>query len=218
MSWTRSTGTACFFLLFAAIACGFAVAVVVSSNVVRMAFYLIVSLAAVAALFFLAGADFVGAMQLMIYVGGTLVLLVFGVMLTARGPFVSMPTGGGQWILAAIVGGSLLVVLAANGVERRRLATVRDRAAGRSAEQPATAAPLGLAMLGVRADQLDESDADASRRACPATCCRSRSFRYTCWSSSSARRTWPGRNDEAVVGGRVASCQSRIDRSASPNP
>ena len=63
-------------------------AVVVSSNIVRMAFYLVVSLGAVAGLFFLAGADFVGAMQLMIYVGGTLVLLVFGVMLTAQGPFV----------------------------------------------------------------------------------------------------------------------------------
>ena len=35
-------------------------------------------------LFFLAGSDFVGAMQLLIYVGGTLVLLIFGVMLTAQ--------------------------------------------------------------------------------------------------------------------------------------
>ena len=37
-------------------------------------------------LFFLAGADFIGAMQLLIYVGGTLVLLMFGVMLTAQEP------------------------------------------------------------------------------------------------------------------------------------
>ena len=57
------------------------------SNIVRMAFYLVLSLGATAGLFFLAGADFVGAMQLLIYVGGTLVLLVFGVMLTAQGPF-----------------------------------------------------------------------------------------------------------------------------------
>ncbi len=35
-----------FFLLFALLACGFAVAVVVSSNVVRMAFYLVLSLGA----------------------------------------------------------------------------------------------------------------------------------------------------------------------------
>ena len=88
-----------FFLLFAAAASAFAVAVVLSSNIVRMACFLVASLAAVAGLFFLAGADFLGAAQLMVYVGGTMVLLVFGVMLTARGPFVSMRTGAGQWIL-----------------------------------------------------------------------------------------------------------------------
>src|SRR6186713_1605361 len=93
-----------FFLLFSLIACAFALAVVVSSNIVRMAFYLVLSLGATAGLFFLAGADFVGAMQLLIYVGGTLVLLVFGVMLTAKGPFISMKTRAGEWVLAAIVG------------------------------------------------------------------------------------------------------------------
>lgn len=100
-----------FFLLFALITCVFAVAVVVASNIVRMAFYLIMSLGATSGVFFLAGADFVAAMQLLIYVGGTLVLLIFGVMLTAQGPFISMKTGGGEWILATIVGGSLLAVL-----------------------------------------------------------------------------------------------------------
>lgn len=100
-----------FFLLFALITCVFAVAVVVAGNIVRMAFYLIMSLGATAGLFFLAGADFVASMQLLIYVGGTLVLLVFGVMLTAQGPFISMKTGGGEWILAAILGGSLLAIL-----------------------------------------------------------------------------------------------------------
>lgn len=100
-----------FFLLFSLLACGFAVMVVLSSNIVRMALYLIFSLGATAGLFFLASADFVGAMQLMIYVGGTLVLLVFGVMLTAQGPFVSMKTRGGDWILAALVSGSLLALL-----------------------------------------------------------------------------------------------------------
>jgi NADH-quinone oxidoreductase subunit J len=99
------------FLLFALLSCGFALAVVFTSNVVRMAFYLVLSLGATAGLFFLAGADFVGAMQILIYVGGTLVLLVFGVMLTAQGPFISMKTASGEWILTALVGGSLLAVL-----------------------------------------------------------------------------------------------------------
>ncbi len=107
MSWQTF-----FFLLYSLVACGFALLVVLSSNVVRMAFYLVISLGATAGLFFLAGADFVGAMQLMIYVGGTLVLLVFGVMLTAQGPFVSMKTRGGDWILAALLAGSLLAFLA----------------------------------------------------------------------------------------------------------
>ena len=76
-----------------------------------MACWLVVSLAAVAGLFFLAGAEFLGAVQLMVYVGGTMVLLVFGVMLTARGPFVSMKIGAGQWVAAVVVGGALLAVL-----------------------------------------------------------------------------------------------------------
>src|SRR5450759_1893082 len=100
-----------FFLLFAAIACVFAVAVVVTGNIVRMACYLVVSLSAVAGLFFLAGAEFLGAAQLLVSVGGTMVLLVFGVMLTAQGPFVSMRTGGGQWVMALVIVGSLLAVL-----------------------------------------------------------------------------------------------------------
>ena len=111
--WTDGTVNwhTCFFLLLAAVACASAVAVVLSGNIVRMACWLVVSLAAVAGLFFLAGAEFLGAAQLMVYVGGTMVLLVFGVMLTARGPFVSMKTGAGQWVVAVVVGGALLAVL-----------------------------------------------------------------------------------------------------------
>src|SRR5260221_12934536 len=98
------------FVVFALLACVFALAVVFTSNIVRMAFYLVLSLGATAGLFFLAGADFVGAMQILIYVGGTLVLLVFGVMLTAQGPFISMKTASGEWLLTALVGGVLFAV------------------------------------------------------------------------------------------------------------
>jgi len=144
------------FLLFSLCACCFAVAVVLTANIVRMAAYLVVSLGAVAGLFFLAGADFLGALQLMVYVGGTMVLLVFGVMLTARGPLVSIRTGGGQWVIAVIVGGSLLAVLL------QAAFSVDDWAAPAAAEarlQPdSTAAPLGLALLGVRVDTLAQED------------------------------------------------------------
>jgi NADH:ubiquinone oxidoreductase subunit 6 (subunit J) len=137
-----------FFLLFAAIACGFAVAVAAADNVVRMALYLVLSLGATAGLFFLAGAEFVGAMQLMIYVGGTLVLLVFGVMLTAQEPLVSIKGSGRDRVLAGIVGVALLAVLlqAAFSVE-----TWRKPAAGVVADPAAT--PIGMALVGVRVDE-----------------------------------------------------------------
>src|SRR5947209_20606643 len=67
-----------------------AIAVVVSQNIVRSATWLLFTLGGVSAIFFLLGADFVGATQLLVYVGGTLVLVIFGVMLTAQGPFITM--------------------------------------------------------------------------------------------------------------------------------
>jgi NADH-quinone oxidoreductase subunit J len=145
-----------FFFLFALATCGFAVAVVLSNNIVRMAFYLVMSLGASAGLFFLAGADFVGAMQLMIYVGGTLVLLIFGVMLTAQGPFVSMKTGGGDWILATLVGGALLGVLLGTifSIDNWNGRELADRT------QSPTAAPIGLGLMGARVDSLDQPDPD----------------------------------------------------------
>jgi NADH:ubiquinone oxidoreductase subunit 6 (subunit J) len=100
-----------FFIIFAGSAVGFGCGVLISQNIVRMAFYLVLSLGSTAGLFFLAGAEFVGAMQLMIYVGGTMVLLIFGVMLTAQKDFVNMKTHTHDWILATVVGGSLLMVL-----------------------------------------------------------------------------------------------------------
>jgi NADH-quinone oxidoreductase subunit J len=88
-----------------------AIAVVVSQNIVRSATWLLFSLGGVAAIFFLLGADFVGATQLLVYVGGTLVLVVFGVMLTAQGPFVSMKSSPAEWAASAIVGLLLLSIL-----------------------------------------------------------------------------------------------------------
>lgn len=142
-----------FFCLFSLVACGFALAVVFTSNIVRMAFYLVLSLGATAGLFFLAGSDFIGAMQLLIYVGGTLVLLVFGVMLTAQSPFVSMKTRGGDWVLAAIVGGSLLALLTQAAFSVADWRGAADAPAQVAMTNP-TSAEVGMALTGVRVDAL----------------------------------------------------------------
>ncbi|MDG2409705.1 MAG: NADH-quinone oxidoreductase subunit J [Pirellulales bacterium] len=151
------------FLFFGLLTCLFSLAVVFSANVVRMAFYLILALAATSGLHFLAGADFVGAMQLVLYVGGTLVLLVFGVMLTAQNPFISLRTAGGDWVVAAMVGGILLVILIPVAFqvglppsEDSLLDGRVDREAIASTDPVSvpTATRIGLGLLGVPGDDV----------------------------------------------------------------
>src|SRR5215218_747720 len=79
--------TAVLFYLFAIMAGGSAIAVVVTRNIVRTAVALLFTLAGVAGLYFLLNAEFLAAVQLVVYAGGTLILIVFGVMLTTKSPF-----------------------------------------------------------------------------------------------------------------------------------
>ncbi|MET3125378.1 NADH-quinone oxidoreductase subunit J [Arcicella rosea] len=53
-----------------------------SNNVLYAAFSLLLTFFGIAALYVLVGADFIAITQLLVYVGGILVLLLFGVMLT----------------------------------------------------------------------------------------------------------------------------------------
>lgn len=151
-----------FFLLFSFIACGLAVGVLLAQNIVRMAFYLVLSLSATAGLFFLAGADFVGAMQLMIYVGGTMVLLIFGVMLTSQERFVEMKTWAGDWVKAFLAGGAMLFILVSSAMSIEDWQGL-DRAEAEAIVVSKTATPLGMGLLGARVDKLDQPD--AARRA-----------------------------------------------------
>lgn len=70
------------FLAFFILTLVSALGVLWSRNVLYSAFGLILTFLGVAALYVLAGADFLAVAQIMVYVGGILVLLVFGVMLT----------------------------------------------------------------------------------------------------------------------------------------
>ncbi len=74
------------FFFFVLLTLGSATVVLLSRNVLYSAYSLLGTFVGLAALYVLAGADFLAVTQLMIYVGGVLVLLVFGVMLTARKP------------------------------------------------------------------------------------------------------------------------------------
>jgi NADH-quinone oxidoreductase subunit J len=137
-----------------------AITVVVTQNIVRAATWLLFTLAGTSAIFFLLGADLVGVTQLLVYVGGTLVLLVFGVMLTAQGPFITMRTGAAEWAIAAVVGFLFLGVLAVSAFSVRGSkvgppegSTVRKFAPKeRLSTDPANAqysAVIGMGFLGV---------------------------------------------------------------------
>lgn len=97
-----------FLALFTA---GSAIATAVTSQIVRSAVWLMFTLAGVAGLYFLLGFEFLGATQLLIYVGGILVLVVFAVMLTAQGPHSSLATPWWQWCIVLLVSGGLLALI-----------------------------------------------------------------------------------------------------------
>lgn len=126
---------------------GCAVGVLVTQNIVRSATWLLFSLSGTAGVFFLLGADFVGATQLIVYVGGTLVLVVFGVMLTAQGPFLSMKTGAAEWAVSVVVGMLLYSVIAVAVLQSSW--GDFEKAEVASPEQSRTSEVLGTALLGV---------------------------------------------------------------------
>lgn len=72
------------FLGFATLTLVASLGVLLMNNLLHAAVSLFFSLAGVAALYVLIGADFLGVTQLLVYAGGILVLLIFGIFLTSR--------------------------------------------------------------------------------------------------------------------------------------
>lgn len=104
------------FWLFCLITVGGAVYVLLSNHVLYAAYGLLVTFLGVAGIFVFAGAEFVSAAQIMIYVGGILVLLVFGIMLSSRRKarqdhlkVENAPRGMGV-LIAGLLGGVLILL------------------------------------------------------------------------------------------------------------
>lgn len=91
------------FYVFAAVTLISAFIVVSARNIIYSAFSLLFTLVGVAGIYVLLGADFIAIVQLMVYVGGILILLLFGVMLTNKITHVQIRTGTTQ-ILPATIG------------------------------------------------------------------------------------------------------------------
>mgnify|MGYP001612961740 FL=1 len=97
------------FYLFALLTVGSAVVVVTVRNIVHAAFALMVTLFGIAGLYVFLQADFLAATQVIIYVGGILVLILFGVMMTSGKLDMKLKLERGQLFWGGLV--SLLLFL-----------------------------------------------------------------------------------------------------------
>ena len=105
-----NVSTAVFYLI-ALLTVGSACMVAFSRNIIHSAFSLLGTFMGVAGLYVFLGADFVAAVQVLIYVGGILVLILFAVMLTHRITDVEITNRAAGRIPALIVVGVLVYLL-----------------------------------------------------------------------------------------------------------
>lgn len=96
------------FYLFAIITLVSAGFVVTTRNVIYSAFFLLFTFFGVAGIYVLLAADFLAVVQIMVYVGGILILLLFGVMLTNKITNVDIRTGTANLLPASIAVGLMM--------------------------------------------------------------------------------------------------------------
>ena len=104
-------GTIIFFI-FAILAIAGAWGVVTSKNIVHSALYLVLSFSGIAALYILMNADFLAAVQLLIYTGAVAIMIIFAVMLTLRGDVAESNMSTRNWGWGALVSALVFVMIA----------------------------------------------------------------------------------------------------------
>ena len=148
------------FYILAAVTLGSAAVVVLSKSLINSAFSLLFSFFGVAGFYVLLGADFLAASQLLIYVGGILMLLLFGVMLTHKLYDLDLRSEANQLVPGLIVAAGLFTILAWPGIarpdswawawplDRRGLLFAAPWAAGAGRAPAVTTAEIGRMFLG----------------------------------------------------------------------
>ena len=98
---------------------------VMTRNIVYAAFSLLASLIGVAGLFLIAFAEFLALVQVLIYGGAIVIVILFALMLTRIQDFENL-SGNRQWPIAALVSAGVFVLLVAS-VFFTTVRTVSDR-------------------------------------------------------------------------------------------
>ena len=100
------------FYLLAAMTLASGAVVALSRNIVHSAFSLLGTFLGVAGLYVLLSADFMAAAQLLVYVGGVLVLILFAVMLTNRIGEINLTNTSTKILPGFLLCGALVALLA----------------------------------------------------------------------------------------------------------
>jgi NADH-quinone oxidoreductase subunit J len=100
------------FYLLAAMTISSAVMVITRRNPVHSAIFLIITLLGVALLFLQMNAEFLAAVQIIVYIGGIMVLFLFVIMLVSIDVSVRQVRFNSQWLLGGFTSFVLLVLLA----------------------------------------------------------------------------------------------------------
>ncbi len=126
------------FYIAAAVAVVSTFMVITRRNAVHALLYLVVSLLSVALIFFILGAPFVAALELIIYAGAIMVLFVFVIMMLNLGPesveqerqWLAPGIWVGPAILTVILTAELIYVLARAGERISKVAAVSPKQVG----------------------------------------------------------------------------------------
>ena len=113
------------FILLSVVSLGGGLGVVVTRNVVHAALFLLVSLVAVAGLYLVLLAEFLALVQVLIYGGAIIIVLLFAIMLTRSAEYPRI-NDNRQWPLAAVAALGLLGVLMAAFMARPLPDMVRE--------------------------------------------------------------------------------------------
>lgn len=129
------------FGLFSVVLIALSLIVVTSKSVFRAAIALTAALAVIAGIFALLAADFVAASQLLIYVGGIMIIMLFVIMLSQRSHGGTDTQTNEQWLLAGFFALAVACGLGAQFIAAFKGVNI-------TAEALPTSAAIGRLLLG----------------------------------------------------------------------
>lgn len=98
------------FWLIAVVTLGSALLMVTSKNIFHSALYMVVTFIGVAGVYLMLQADFLAAVQILVYAGAITIFIVFGIMLTVRGSMKQTNMFSGSVLPAGIVSLALIAI------------------------------------------------------------------------------------------------------------